>query len=101
MTKLFTMPVLVGLFLLLNLFDVITTYIGLRIGLTEGNLFPAWILRQFGEWAMYSSKAILMIMVLVGVLGLRFALKRQFFLITNTWLLFLVMLNVAQLVGVF
>jgi hypothetical protein len=56
-------PLLVG-----HLLDIVTTAIGLRLGIPESNPFLASVMRQHGELAMYGLKALLVAWIVLAVL---------------------------------
>lgn len=64
------------LFLLANLADALTTYLGLERGLSELNVLPASLLARYGLGAMMGAKAFIILgaLVLVLLLGKRYPL---------------------------
>lgn len=55
-------------FLILNIADAASTHLGLHRGLPEGMPLPAAVLGAYGEWALYSLKAPMILLVLVTLL---------------------------------
>ncbi|MHB1131745.1 MAG: DUF5658 family protein [Chloroflexota bacterium] len=63
-------------FLAIQSADIITTAISLRRGAMEANLLPGWILSHFGEFGMYSFKALVACFVLFTVVRLSGRFRR-------------------------
>ena len=57
-----------ALFLVLNVFDLLTTYIDLQAGLREGNPLMRILLQQEGFGALVFYKALMVLVVSAGVL---------------------------------
>ena len=65
------MVLLLGLFVLLNVGDLISTYVALGIGMREGNPLMSALLRQYGFASLIVYKLAVVVVVGGGVLLLR------------------------------
>lgn len=90
------------LLLLLNLADVITTHVGLAIGIPEGNPLPAMLLAGGGQLAMFASKAGMMagMALIVCLLHDRYPNLRLALTVTNFMLLLVLISNSAQIMAI-
>ncbi len=93
--------VLLILALLLNLGDVLSTYIGLSGGLPEGNPIPAMLLAKGGQLALFGSKFAVMavVILMVSLLGSRYPKLWHTFTVTNVVLLAAVLSNSAHILA--
>lgn len=66
--------ILIAAWLVLQTLDVVTTAIGLRIGLVEANALAAGLLARYGELAVYSLKAL----VTFAVIGIILLLQHRY-----------------------
>lgn len=90
---------LVVLFVLLNLADLISTFVGLQSGLHEGNPLMSALLSRYGFSALVLYKLIVIAAVAVGVRMLRsfrISVARVTIVICNLLVLAVVVANVAQ-----
>jgi hypothetical protein len=69
-------PIGVALFILLNLADLLSTYVALGIGFHEGNPLMSALLARYGFTALIGYKALVIAIVCGGVLLLRRAHPR-------------------------
>jgi hypothetical protein len=70
-------PVGVALFILLNVADLLSTYVALGIGFREGNPLMSALLDRYGFIALIGYKALVIVIVCGGVLLLRRAHPRM------------------------
>ena len=91
-------PVL-SAFVLLNVLDVVTTWLALRLGLMEGNPLPAALLSAGGTTGLFGFKVIATLLVI----GVVLRLSRPFpgvwraLRVSNLFLCLIVFLNAMQL----
>jgi len=88
-----------ALFAILNAFDLITTYIDLHAGMREGNPLMRALLNQNGFGALIFYKALMVIVVSVGILLLSRSysrLSRITLAICNVLVLAVVLSNFIQ-----
>jgi hypothetical protein len=93
------LPLWLGIFALLNLGDVLSTYIGLHNGMREGNPLMGALLAQYGFIALIGYKLLVVLVVTGGVLLLRSfhaSVARVTIGICNVLVLLVVTLNVIQ-----
>jgi hypothetical protein len=94
-------PIWLGIFILLNLGDVVSTWVGLHSGMREGNPLMSTLLAHYGFAALIIYKLLVVLAVTGGVLLLRsfqLSVARVTITICNVLVLLVVMLNVAQYV---
>ncbi len=60
-------PVASALYMLLTLGDIVSTEIGMRIGMREINLLPAWVMATYGRGEMYTLRIALAALVFLAV----------------------------------
>jgi hypothetical protein len=92
-------PIWLGLFAVLNLGDVISTWVGLHSGMREGNPLMSTLLAHYGFAALIVYKLLVVLAVVGGVLLLRsfqLSVARVTITICNVLVLLVVMLNVTQ-----
>ncbi|MDA8219169.1 MAG: DUF5658 family protein [Dehalococcoidales bacterium] len=91
---------IMGLFVLLQSLDILTTYLGLRNGAREINVLPSWLLGNAGEMVMYAFKACLVLLVLTLVLSLEYRFPRIWLAlrIVNVLMIFVLGLNLLAIV---
>lgn len=89
-------------FLALNFFDAITTYLGIRIGLSEANRIPALLLDLGGEWAMYLFKVLIVLLLVGSILRLSVFYRRLWHALhtSNALLALVVLANTASILAV-
>jgi len=90
---------LVGLFAVLNAADLVSTYVGLRHGLHEGNPLMNGLLERFGFGALIAYKVVVIWAVAMGVRLLqsfRYSVALATIWTCNALVLGVVLLNVAQ-----
>lgn len=93
------LPAWLALFALLNIGDLISTYIGLHGGLREGNPLMDGLLLHFGFVALIAYKVLVVAAVTIGVLMLRRfhrGIASATIWICNALVLAVVVLNVLQ-----
>ncbi len=93
------LPVWLGLFALLNAGDLITTFIGLRGGLHEGNPLMGGLLAHFGFGALIAYKALVVVAVALGIVLLRRyhrGIANTTIWVCNALVLVVVILNALQ-----
>lgn len=93
------LPALVVLFTLLNAADLVSTFIGLRTGMHEGNPLMGALLAHYGFVALVGYKAMVVGAVALGVRLLRayrLSIAHVTIWICNTLVFAVVVLNVAQ-----
>jgi hypothetical protein len=67
---------LVVVFLLLQFGDIVTTAISFRRGAVEANALPGWLLGNWGESGMYTTKALVVLAALYAILRLQHRFPR-------------------------
>lgn len=95
------LPLWLAVFALLNLGDILSTYIGLSSGMREGNPLMSSLLAHYGFGALIVYKVLVVVAVTAGVLLLRtFQLKiaRITIAVCNILVLLVVAMNVIQFV---
>lgn len=87
-------------FLLLNIGDAVSTYVGLGRGLSELNPLPAALLARYGLGAMLSAKAFIILgaLVLVLALGRRYPLLWRGLWGISIGMALVVVSNIVQMV---
>ena len=93
------LPILVALFALLNTADLVSTFVGLRTGMHEGNPLMGALLARYGFVALVGYKAVVVGTVALGVRLLRtyrLSIAHASIWICNTLVFVVVVLNVAQ-----
>ncbi len=60
-----------ALFVLLNIGDLVSTYLALGVGMREGNPLMSTLLQRYGFWALIVYKLGVIVVVSVGVVLLR------------------------------
>jgi hypothetical protein len=93
------LPILVALFALLNAADLVSTLMGLRTGMHEGNPLMSALLAHYGFMALVGYKAVVVGAVALGVRLLRtyrLSIAHATIWICNTLVFVVVVLNVAQ-----
>jgi hypothetical protein len=93
------LPALVVLFALLNAADLVSTFVGLRTGMHEGNPLMSALLARYGFVALIAYKAVVVGAVALGVRLLRayrLSIAHATIWICNTLVFAVVVLNVAQ-----
>lgn len=96
------LPVLLAIFALLNVGDLLSTYIGLHGGLREGNPVMGSLLMHYGFSALIAYKVLVVVAVSIGVLMLRRfhrAIASATAWICDALVLAVVLLNVLQYVA--
>ena len=94
------LALLIGLFILLNIGDLVSTYVALGIGMREGNPLMSVLLARFGFGALILYKLLVVAVVGIGVVLLRRfhpRLAQITILVCNVLVLLAVVLNVVQL----
>ncbi|MGZ3636960.1 MAG: DUF5658 family protein [Ktedonobacterales bacterium] len=93
------LPELLALFAVLNIGDIVSTYIGLAGGMREGNPLMSTLLAHYGFGALIMYKALVIVAVAVGIYVLR-AFHTSIATITiwicNALVLGVVVMNVVQ-----
>ena len=95
------LPTLVVIFALLNAADLISTFVGLHIGLREGNPLMGALLARYGFIALILYKAVVVGAVAIGVRMLRafrVSIANITIVICDLLVLFVVIANVTQYV---
>lgn len=90
---------LIGLFVLLNVGDLLSTYLALGIGMREGNPLMSALLARFGFGALIGYKLMVIAVVGIGVVALRQThprLARITIIACDALVLLAVLLNVIQ-----
>ena len=95
------LPLGLGLFIfvLLNIGDLVSTYVALGVGMREGNPLMSALLARFGFGALIGYKAAVVLVVELGVLLLRHVhprLAQLTLLVCNCLVFVAVFLNVVQ-----
>lgn len=88
-----------GLFALLNLGDILSTYIGLANGMREGNPLMGTLLSHYGFTALVVYKVLVVLAVTGGILLLRsfsFSVARVTIVICNVLVALVVLMNILQ-----
>lgn len=89
-----------GLFVVLNIGDLVSTYVALGLNMREGNPLMSTLLQQFGFKALIAYKLAVVLTVGLGVLLLRRyhpRLAQITLYVCNALVLVAVLLNVVQL----
>lgn len=96
------LPELLALFAVLNIGDIVSTFVGLSGGMREGNPLMSTLLTHYGFGALIVYKALVIVAVAVGIYILR-AFHTSIATITigvcNALVLGVVVLNVVQYVA--
>jgi len=81
--------------------DIISTHLGLRMGLPEGNLIPATILGLRGEAAMYGLKlaTVSAVILLIALLDGRYPRLWRTIHVTNAMMVAVLLSNSAQVMA--
>jgi hypothetical protein len=92
---------LVALFTILNIADLISTFVGLHSGMREGNPLMSGLLAHYGFMALIAYKVVVVAAVALGVRLLRsfrVSVAHATIVICDVLVLLVVVLNVAQYV---
>ena len=93
------MPAMLGLFALLNIADLVSTFVGLHSGMREGNPLMSGLLLHYGFAALIVYKVVVILAVTLGVYFLRSVhtrIARTTISVCNLLVLGVVLVNVAQ-----
>lgn len=60
-------PIASAVYILLTIGDIVSTEIGIRIGMREINLLPAWVMATYGRVEMYTLRIALAALVFLAV----------------------------------
>jgi hypothetical protein len=96
------MPTMLALFAVLNVLDLVSTFIGLRSGMREGNPLMSGLLLHYGFGALIVYKVAVILAVTVGVYFLRsvhMRIARTTISVCNLLVLGVVLVNVTQFAG--
>jgi hypothetical protein len=93
------LPAMLALFALLNVADLVSTFIGLRNGMREGNPLMSGLLLHYGFGALVIYKALVILAVTLGVHFLRsfhIRIARATISVCNVLVLIVVLVNITQ-----
>jgi hypothetical protein len=96
-----TLAIWLVLFVVLNIGDLVSTYVALNIGMREGNPLMSLLLQHYQFGALIVYKALVVAVVSIGVLAMRRfhpRLARITILVCNVLVFLAVFLNILQFV---